>query len=161
MMVHNYPELFDHAGDYRERALAVAGRVRELTQFLVDDLELTSFAAHCDGVAAYHPSCHGRRGLGLTYQAEKLLDAVDGLERAELPNADECCGFGGLFAVEMPEVSVAMAADKAADITASGADIVVGGDIGCLMHLEGYLRRNASPIQVRHIAEVLEAGSES
>jgi L-lactate dehydrogenase complex protein LldE len=158
MMAHHYPAMLADDDDYSDRAAGVAQRVRELTQFLVDDLGLDQTAATHRGVVAYHPSCHGRRGLGLTYQAEKLLDGADGIERAELVDAEECCGFGGMFSVEMPEVSVAMAADKAANVAASGAGTVVGGDIGCLLHLEGYLQRNGSPIQVRHIAEVLDPG---
>jgi L-lactate dehydrogenase complex protein LldE len=166
MMVHHYSALLAEDEHYLELAEAVAGRVRELTQFLVDDLGLSAVGASAAGgrhrgTVTYHPSCHGLRGLGLTYQAQQLLDGVDGLIRVGLPDAEECCGFGGMFAAEMPEVSVAMAADKAANIAASGADAVVGGDIGCLLHLEGYLRRNASPIRVRHIAEVLDGAPEA
>lgn len=155
MMVFHYADLLANDPLYADRGAAVAERVRELTQFLVDDLGLTNVDASGEGTITYHPSCHGLRSLELTYQAERLLDAVDGLERVELPDATECCGFGGMFSVKMPEVSVAMAADKVANVAASGATTVVGGDIACLLHLEGYLQRQESVIAVRHVAEIL------
>lgn len=155
MIVSHYADLLADDPLYADRSAAVSGRVRELTQFLVDDLGLTNVGASGKGTVTYHPSCHGLRGLGLTYQAERLLDAVKGVERVELPDATECCGFGGVFSVKLPEVSVAMAADKVAGVEACGATSVVGGDIACLLHLEGYLRRQGSAITVRHVAEVL------
>ena len=155
MIVHHYPELF--AGTDREdQALRVADRVRELTQFLVDDLD-APVAASCDGcVVAYHHSCHGLRGLGLGEQAERLLADV---EQIALEGAEECCGFGGLFAVEMPALSTAIMNEKLNRVEASGADTLVGGDVSCLVHLEGGLRRRGSSIQVRHISELLAGGS--
>jgi len=154
MIVHHYPTLF--AGTTREGpAQRVAGRVRELTQYLVDDLH-TAIRADCgDCKVAYHYSCHGLRQLGLSDQADRLLDDVD---RVPLPGDDECCGFGGLFAVEMPAVSAAIMRTKLDRVEGSGADTLVGGDISCLLHLEGGLRRRGSPIGVRHIAELLADG---
>jgi L-lactate dehydrogenase complex protein LldE len=151
MIVHHYPELF--AGSDREdQARRVAARTRELTQFLVDDLE-ADVAAACEGCSvAYHYSCHGLRGLGLESQADALLGEVD---RVELVGARECCGFGGLFSVEMAAVSAAIMDEKLDRVENSGADVLVGGDISCLIHLAGGLRRRGSEIQVRHIAELL------
>jgi L-lactate dehydrogenase complex protein LldE len=151
MIVHQYPALF--AGtEHEERARQVASRTRELTQFLVDDLG-TDLAARCDGCAvAYHHSCHGLRGLGLRGQADRLLREV---QRVPLEGAEECCGFGGLFSVEMAPVSAAIMDEKLDRLEASGADTLVGSDVSCLMHLEGGLRRRGSEIQVRHIAELL------
>jgi L-lactate dehydrogenase complex protein LldE len=151
MIVHQYPALF--AGtDREEQALRVSFRTRELTQYLVDDLD-SEITAACDGCSvAYHHSCHGLRGLGLSDQADRLLRDVD---RLPLDGAEECCGFGGLFSVEMPSVSAAIMDEKLDRLEASGADTLIGSDISCLIHLQGGLRRRGSDISVRHIAEVL------
>lgn len=151
MIVHQYPALF--AGtDREEQARRIGERTRELTQFLVDDLG-TDLTADCgDCAVAYHHSCHGLRGLGLEGQADRLLSDVD---RRPLEGDRECCGFGGLFSVEMPAVSAAIMKEKLDRVEASGADTLVGSDISCLIHLEGGLRRRASDIEVKHIAELL------
>lgn len=154
MLVHHIPELLPDD----QAPVRVARRVRELSQFLVDDLGETDFGARSSGTVAYHRSCHGLRGLGLQGQAERLLDAVAGLDRAELAGAEECCGFGGLFSIELPEVSAAIMDTKLDCVEACGAAILIGGDVSCLMHLAGGLRRRQSPIEVRHLAEIL-AGS--
>lgn len=155
MIAHHYEELF--AGtDREEQAGRVGARVRELTQYLVDDLD-SEVAAGCDGcTVAYHYSCHGLRELGLDHQADRLLD---GLTRAVLEGDKECCGFGGLFSIEMPSVSIAIMDEKLDRIEASGADTIVGGDISCLVHLEGGLHRRGSEVRVAHIAELLGDGS--
>lgn len=151
MMTHHYQTLL--AGTDREQqALRVGGRVRELTQFLVDDLD-TGLTASCEGCAiAFHHSCHGLRDLGLEDQADRLLE---GTRRVELEGDRECCGFGGLFSIEMPAVSTAIMDSKLDRVMASGADTLVAGDISCLMHLAGGLRRRGSDIEVRHIAQLL------
>ncbi|MFQ5522513.1 MAG: (Fe-S)-binding protein [Acidimicrobiia bacterium] len=156
MIVHHYPELV--AGTAREeQASRVAARTRELTQFLVDDLnaDVTAFCSGCS--VAYHYSCHGLRGLGLAGQADHLLQQVD---RVDLEGDRECCGFGGLFSVEMGPLSAAIMDEKLERVEASGADVLVGGDISCLIHMEGGLRRRGSEIKVRHIAELLAGGEE-
>jgi len=151
MMTRHYGELFA-ATDREQQAERVGSRVRELSQFLVDDLG-TGLRASCDGcLVAYHHSCHGLRSLRLRHQAEVLLSEV---EMAELEGSEECCGFGGVFAVEMPAVSAAIMNEKLDRIEASGANILVGGDVSCLMHLEGGLRRRNSKIAVKHVAEAL------
>jgi L-lactate dehydrogenase complex protein LldE len=151
MIVHHYPALF--AGtDREEQAVRIANRTRELTQFLVDDLDAQATASCDDCAVAYHNSCHGSRGLGLGDQADRLLREV---QRVPLEGAEECCGFGGLFSVEMPAVSAAIMNEKLDRVEASGADTLVGSDISCLIHLEGGLRRRGSEIEVRHIAELL------
>jgi L-lactate dehydrogenase complex protein LldE len=157
MIIHHYRELF--AGSERaSQAAAVAARVRELTQFLVDDLDV-ELSPSCGGcVLTYHHSCHGLRGLGLGHQAKALLA---GMPSIELEGAEECCGFGGLFALEMPAVSAAIMNEKLDRVEASGADTLVGGDVSCLLHLEGGLRRRGSKIKVKHIAEVLAGASHS
>jgi len=155
MIAHHYADLFEGTSR-QEQARRVADRVRELTQYLVDDLD-SSVRARCDGcTVAYHYSCHGLRELGLDHQADRLLDAT---ARAELDGAKECCGFGGLFSIEMPAVSEAIMKDKLDRVEASGADVLVGSDVSCLLHMEGGLRRRGSKVEVRHIAELIGGGS--
>lgn len=151
MLTHHYPRLF--AGtDTEAAAEALGARTRELTRFLADDVD-APVAAEGDGrLVAYQYSCHGLRGLGLGDTADRLLE---GTERADFDGDSECCGFGGLFSVEMPAVSAAIMDAKLDRLEDSGADMLVGGDISCLMHLEGGLRRRGSTIEVRHIAELL------
>lgn len=154
MIIHHYAELV--GDDLSEASERVAQRTRELTTFVVDDLGIRDAGVSGEGTCVLHHSCHGLRNLGLKEQPEQLLDAVDGLERLELEGSTECCGFGGLFALEMPDVSAAMLEKKLNAIEATGADVVVGGDISCLMHIAGGLHRRDSHIEARHIAEVLE-----
>lgn len=155
MLIHHLPEIL--VGD--AAAARVAARVVELTAFLVDHLGITEVGASFDASVTLHPSCHGLRNLGLGPQAERLLDGVEGLTRCDLEGAEECCGFGGLFAVELPEVSTAIMDRKLTNLASSGADVLVGYDVSCLMHLAGGLHRRGSGIVVKHIAEVL-AGEE-
>lgn len=155
MLVHHTPRLLEGT-PWEEPARRVAARVRELTQFIVDELGITDLGLSCDGCSVvYHPSCHGFRNLGIRAQAEALLDGVGGLERKTAHEPEQCCGFGGLFAVEMPELSAAIMNSKLDDLEQTGATTVVGGDVSCLMHMEGGLRRRRSGLKVRHIAEVL------
>ncbi|MDX1449880.1 MAG: (Fe-S)-binding protein [Acidimicrobiia bacterium] len=152
MLIHHSPDLLAET-THAEAARRVAGRVSELTRFLLDNGIRPESASDGEPVA-FHRSCHGLRGLGLDGTGEELLDAA-GIERCELDGASECCGFGGLFSIEMPEVSTAMLETKIAQIEASGARTVVGGDISCLMHIAGGLHRKGSDIATAHIAEVL------
>jgi L-lactate dehydrogenase complex protein LldE len=155
MLIHHSPELVAADREYAAKAQRVAGRTRELTQFLVDDAGVDIGSASCGGcVTAYHASCHGLRWLDVLDQPKKLL-ADAGVNRVEMAGEDECCGFGGLFSIEMPEVSTAMMDTKIANIEASGADVVVGVDVSCLMHIGGGLKRRGSKITTKHIAEVL------
>lgn len=151
MIVHHYPDLFDGTSR-EEQAKRVADRVRELTQYLVDDLD-SAVRASCDGcTVAYHYSCHGLRELGLDHQADRLLEET---RRAPLEGAEECCGFGGLFSIELPAVSAAILDEKLDRVEASGADTLVANDISCLLHMEGGLRRRGSAITVKHIAALV------
>lgn len=159
MVIHQAPHLL--AGDprYAEPARALAARTFELTRFLVDVLQVTDVGATCPGRLAFHPACHGLRGLGLTTEPQVLLDAVRDAERCDLPDAETCCGFGGLFAVKMSDISGSLLARKIASLEASGADTVVSTDVSCLLHIAGGLHRNGSPIRVKHLAEVLAGRS--
>jgi L-lactate dehydrogenase complex protein LldE len=152
-----WPELFHVVGDEdrRRRAEAVAARVVELSSFLASDAvgEVTGPYPH---KVAYHRSCHLLRELGVDEEPKALLGALDGCEAPPWDGDDRCCGFGGTFAVQQPELSTAMADDKLAKVAAMGAEVLVGCDQSCLIPLEGRLRKLGSDLPVRHIAEVLE-----
>ncbi|MGW4028814.1 (Fe-S)-binding protein [Streptomyces sp. NPDC004838] len=132
-------------------------RMYELTEFLVDILGVTDVGAYYPHTVTYHPSCHGLRTLGLGDRPRRLLRAVKGLELRELPGADECCGFGGSFAVKNAAVSAAMGRDKVRNAVATGASVLCGADNSCLTHLGGIIRRQDEPLRPLHIAEILRA----
>jgi L-lactate dehydrogenase complex protein LldE len=156
MISHHYPALFqDTDPHYRGRAEALAAKTFELTAFLADVRGMTSVGATYDGSAAYHDSCAGLRELGVKAQPRRLLASVGGLEVKELREPELCCGFGGTFCVKYPEISTRMVSDKVADISATHADTLLAGDLGCLLNMAGRLKREGSPIRVRHVAEVL------
>jgi L-lactate dehydrogenase complex protein LldE len=158
MVIHQYGVLFHGEPQWREKAHAVAARSRELTQFLAEILEPGECLARLPEATrvAYHPSCHLLRGLGVRDQPQAVLRAVRGVELVDVADQEECCGFGGLFSVKNPEISGSMMERKLACVAASGADRLVSGDLGCLMHLGGGLRRQGSPLKVQHIAQVLD-----
>ena len=155
MIREHYPRLFAADIEWLERACRLATKTFELTQFLVEVLKVEKVDSAFKGTCTYHDSCSGLRELGVREQPRKLLSAVAGLELEEMKEADTCCGFGGLFCVKYPEISTQMVANKADDATRTGADTLLGGDLGCLLNIAGYLRRTDSPIRVFHIAEVL------
>jgi L-lactate dehydrogenase complex protein LldE len=152
----------DDAGDQRLGA-AVAGvapRVHELTEFLVDVAGVTDLDARFPHTVALHQTCHSLRLLRVGDRPERLLRAVEGLRLVEIPGAEECCGFGGTFAVKNADTSIAMGRDKIAAIRSTGVDVLTSADTSCLMHLGGLLSREGSAIRVMHLAEIL-AGPES
>jgi L-lactate dehydrogenase complex protein LldE len=155
MIVNHYPDLLAGDPTYGPKAKALAARTYEFTQFLVDVLDAELPAAPAGPTLAYHASCHGLRGLGLRTQPRRALRAVAGARCADLPDAETCCGFGGLFAVKMGPLSCAMLDAKLESIERSGADVVVATDVSCLMHIGGGLHRRGSRVRTRHIAEVL------
>lgn len=148
---------FGHV-DPSEQIVGVGRRVFELTEFLVDILGVTDTGATFPHKVGLHIGCHGRRELGAVDQVFKLLKNVRGLTYCEIPNLDECCGFGGTFSVKMPGTSLAMGCTKKENIVKSGADVVVSADISCLMHIGGILGRDPATKHIRtmHIAEVLD-----
>jgi L-lactate dehydrogenase complex protein LldE len=160
MLTHHYPQLFADDEHWRQRAQQLAERSHELTQFLVDVLNVTEFGARYDGKVAYHDSCSSRRELGVLQQPRALLSHVKGLTRVELQDSDQCCGFGGTFSIKFPEVSTAIVDSKVTDIEQTGADTIVAGDMGCLMNIAGRLSRKGKPIKAFHIAEVLAGMTE-
>jgi L-lactate dehydrogenase complex protein LldE len=155
MVKVHYPELFADEPAALARAQELAARTYELVSFLVDVRGMSSVAARWERNATYHDGCSGLRELGVKQQPRRLLASVDGLQLTELPNAEVCCGFGGTFCIKYPEISDKMVTDKAADIAATGAEAVLAGDLGCLLNIAGKLARRGSPIETRHVAEVL------
>ena len=135
----------------------VSPKVHELSEFLVDVLGVTDVGAWFPHAVTYHPTCHSLRMLGVGDRPMSLLRAVRGIRLMELAFADSCCGFGGTFAVKNPDTSVAMGADKARNVVASGAEVLVAGDSSCLMHIGGMLSRQRAGVRVAHLAEVLAA----
>ena len=152
---HDYPKLFADDADWRPRAEALAARSFELLSFLADVRGVRTVAADYAGTVTYHDSCSGLRELGVKAQPRLLLGSVGGLTLAEMSDTEVCCGFGGSFCVSYPEISGRMADDKLACMAATGADTLLGGDLGCLLHLAGRLKRCGSPVKVFHTAEVL------
>ena len=155
MIRHGYPELFAEDEEWLPRARRLAERTFELTEYLVDQLGVTDLGARFPGKLTYHSSCHLLRDLGVNSQPRTLLAGVREAELVELPYSTECCGFGGVFSVEHPEISTAMLERKIANIEASEASLVVSCDGGCITNINGGLRRRGKPQRAVHIAEIL------
>ena len=155
MIRHQYPELFADDPEWLPRAQALAERTYELTEYLVDVLGVTDLGARFPGKLTYHSSCHLLREMGIDRQPRALLAAVQEAELVELPGTQECCGFGGVFSVEHPEISAAMLERKIANIESTGADAVVACDAGCLTNINGALHRQGKTPARCHIAEIL------
>jgi L-lactate dehydrogenase complex protein LldE len=156
MIRHQYAELFADDAQWLPRAQALAARTYELTEYLVDVLGVTDLGARFPGKITYHASCHLLREMGIHRQPRALLAAVQEAELVELPGAQECCGFGGVFSVEQPEISAAMMDRKLANIESTGAEVVVACDAGCITNINGGLHRQGKPQRVVHIAEILD-----
>jgi L-lactate dehydrogenase complex protein LldE len=140
-----------------ERAEKVAARTYELSEFLVDVLGLTDVGAYYPHRVTYHPTCHSLRLLHVADKPLRLLRAVAGIELVELPRAEQCCGFGGTFALKNADTSTAMLADKMGHVLDSGAEVVTAGDSSCLMHIGGGLSRLGAGTRAVHLAEILAA----
>ena len=160
MMRVFYLDLFADDPEMLARAKRLSQRVYEFTEFLVDVVGYepgSGDETEGGSTVAYHPSCHLLREMEVTEAPVRLLDGAPGVERVELPDAEQCCGFGGTFAVKYPHISEEMLADKIAAATSSGADTLTACDMGCLMHIGGAVSRQGLPFRVRHIAQVLDA----
>jgi len=155
MVRHGYLELFKDDPKWLPRAEALARRTYEFSEYLVDVRGLTDLDACWPGRLTYHPSCHLLRGLGVDRQPRLLLAAVKDAEIVELPEREDCCGFGGVFSVEHPELSAEFLKRKIANLEKTGAPTLVVADTGCLMHIQGGLARQGKRQRVVHIAEVL------
>ena len=158
MMIHHYPELFAHDPKYGPLAENIAARTYEFSQYLVEVLGVTDLRAHLQERIAYHPSCHLSRGMGITMPPRVLLENVQDAEMVELDGATECCGFGGLFAIKMGDISGAMLERKLEAIDAAQIQTVVGCDVSCLLNISGGLHRRGSQVKTKHLAEILETG---
>lgn len=155
MVKHEYPHLLEDEPQWHDRAMELAGRTYELSEFLVNRLGIVDVGARYEGKVAYHYACH-LRGLGLTDEVEQLIRHVQGATLMPLAHADQCCGFGGSFSVRYPHVSGAMVDDKVRCILQTEADAVVSTDAGCLMNIGGRLHRQGRTVRVLHLAELLE-----
>lgn len=155
MVQHAFPQLFADDARLAARARDLARRTHELSRFLVHVLGVEDVGARFPHRVTWHPGCHGTRLAGVGDEPLRLLRRVAGLELVPLPRAEDCCGFGGLFSVELGDVSGAMAAEKVEHVQASGAEWLVSGDAGCLMSVGGALRRRASPVRTLHLSQVL------
>ncbi len=157
MIKHHYTELLASDAVYGKCATEVAARTYEFAQYLVDVLGVTDLHAQFNGTLAYHPSCHLLRSMRVDRQPCELLSHVQGAHMAQVEDAEECCGFGGLFSVKMGDISSAMLERKLDRIIDSGAQTVVGCDVSCLINISGGLHRRGSNIETKHIAEVLNS----
>lgn len=155
MLMKHYPTLFSPDDPWQAKANDLAARTSELVSFLTDVLGVESVDAGLTAKVTYHDSCSGLRELNIKRQPRKLLSSVEGVTLAEMDNAEVCCGFGGTFCVKYPDISTKMVSDKTRNIEASGADLLLAGDLGCLMNMAGRLKRQGSQVEVRHVAEVL------
>ena len=155
MVKHHYPDLFRDDPTWAQRARQIGERTFELSQFLVDILGVVDLGAVYRGKVTYHDSCHLLRTLGIREQPRQLIKNVTETEFIEMRDPDRCCGFGGTFAVKYPEISTAMVDVKVQNIIDSGADVVTGCDISCLMNIQGRLSRLGSPVKVLHLAQLL------
>ncbi|MCS4505874.1 (Fe-S)-binding protein [Arhodomonas aquaeolei] len=153
---HNAPELFPGDGGERARVEALAARTYELTDFLVNVMHFEDVASRFTGTVTYHDSCSGLRTLGVREQPRALLGRIEGVTLVEMTDATRCCGFGGTFSIKYGDIATRMANDKCVDATATGADTIAAGDLGCLMNVEGRLRRRGDlSTRVLHVAEIL------
>ena len=153
MISHHYPKLLK--GEWQQRAIALAAKTFELTTFLAEIAAPLPAAKQLDRSITYHDSCAGLRELGIKQQPRQLLEQIRQADIRELEKPEVCCGFGGTFCAKMPAISAKMASDKLTDATTTGADIVTGGDLGCLLSLAGKAHRDGLSLEFRHIAELL------
>jgi len=156
MIRHGYQELFADDLDWLERSQAIANRTYEFTQYLVDVIGVENLDAKFPHKISYHASCHLLRDIEIDEQPQRLLEKVKGAELIPLPKREECCGFGGLFSIEHPEISKAMLDCKIDNLIASGASILVSCDAGCVAHISGGLQRKKISLQAVHIADILD-----
>lgn len=154
-MLHYYPELLKDEPSWLERAELLKSRAFEIGDFLVNVRPLTLPEQEFNQEVTYHDSCSGLRQLGIKHQPRALLSQVKGVEISEMEEAETCCGFGGTFCVKYPEISNRMVSNKTSNISASGAPMLLGGDLGCLLNMAGKLSREGKAVHARHYIEIL------
>lgn len=155
MIRNHFDGLFPDGSDWQARQRALSAKTWEIMSFLTDVMGYAPSGVRYDGTATYHDSCSGLRDLGVHDQPRALLARVDGLTLTPLPGNDVCCGFGGTFCVKYPDISNVIVSEKADRIVGTGADTLLGGDLGCLMNMAGKLTRAGRSIRVFHAVEVL------
>ena len=155
MLKMHYPELFADDESWRERSVKFAEKCWELMSFLTDVMGVETVQTEFNAKVTYHDSCAGLRELNVENQPRKLLSSIKGVELCEMKNPDVCCGFGGTFAIKYDEISNSIVTEKVQHIDATKAELLLAGDMGCLMNMAGKLRRQGSKVEVRHVAEVL------
>jgi len=158
MVKHHYPELFHDDPTLLAKANGVAARVYEMSQFLVQKLRAHERTYSGSGTLTYHSSCHLTRTLGVREEPLLLIAALQGVDFVPMPDALRCCGFGGMFMAKLPEISCALADEKAQSIISSGADTVTGCDSACLMTIADALKKRGSSIRVVHLVQLLAEG---
>lgn len=156
MIVHQFARVFGPESPWQARARAIAARCREFSDFVAERAGESRLGRLAGTTVAYHPSCHLSRGLGVDRQPRQLLARLEGVAIADVAADDECCGFGGLFAVKHGDISSRLLERKLDHLTAAGADRLVSCDMGCLLHLGGGLHRRESPLVVQHLAQLLD-----
>lgn len=160
-MLHEYPKLFEEEPDWLYRAEALSDKSYELTQFIVGVLGIEDVGAEFPANATYHTSCHMMRLLGVAEAPMTLLNNVKGLNIYDLPFKEHCCGFGGTFSIKMVPISEQMVNEKVEHIEETGAEVLIGADLGCLMNIGGRIERQGKPVEVMHIADVLNTRSKA
>jgi L-lactate dehydrogenase complex protein LldE len=150
-----YPELFAGDPKWADRVKELGARTFELSEFLVKERGLTAWPGSTTLTVAYHDSCHLKRELGVADEPRRLIASVKGVKVVELPGADQCCGFGGLFSVKFPELSTAILADKLDNVARAAPDVVLTGDAGCLSQIQGGLARRQGKVRALHVAQFL------
>lgn len=155
MLRKHYVALFEDEADMADRARNFGARCYELVAFLTDVLRVGAVHAKFAGTVTYHDSCSSLREMGTSAQPRALLETVEGLTLVEAEDRETCCGFGGTFSVKYPDISNAMVESKTKALSRTGADLVLGGDLGCLMNIAGKLSREGSAMRARHVAEIL------
>ncbi|MEW9674224.1 (Fe-S)-binding protein [Ammoniphilus sp. 3BR4] len=161
MIRHYYPELFKNDEEWLKKAKGLASKTYEFSEYMVNVLKVELKDIQMPAKATYHQSCHMSRGLGIKEEPKLLLEQVQGLKVEELPYCNDCCGFGGTFAAKMSDISEKMVDEKVRNIESTGAEVLIGSDMGCLMNIGGRLSRTGKDIKVMHVAEVLAKGGES
>lgn len=158
MIHHYYPKLFEGDPVMLDKANRLVEKTYEFSQFLVNVLGVKDLGAEFPHKVTYHPSCHGSRLLGIKDEPMTLLSNIKGMELVPLPHAEDCCGFGGTFAIKMSEISGAMVDEKSTHVLETDAEVLVGSDMGCLMNIGGNLLYKGKPVKVMHLAELLYEG---
>ncbi len=161
LQIKEYPKFFEDQPGLQEKARQLSSKIFELTDFIVNVLQITDIGASLKARGAYHPSCHLTRLLGVKEPPLALLKEVKNLELVDFKGQNKCCGFGGTFSVKLGSLSGAMAVEKVENIKEAGAEYLIGADTGCLMSLQGVIQRHQYPIKVLHIAQLLMGNHQS